>query len=110
MNEHQRIDSLIKILEGDNAKAFATKTGIPESSLCRLRKGKGRPASYFDKVLSAYPVVRKRWLYFGTGEPLKEKDEKGAVLLKLESLEKEVKRLSSVIERLVSYQKSTNDE
>lgn len=108
MNEYERLDLLVKILAGDNAKLFSGRTGIPESSLCRLRKGQGRPVSYFDRVLSAYPEVRKQWLYFGTGEPLKESNEKGEVILKLERLEKEVKRLSSIIERLVSYQESTN--
>ena len=102
MNEHERIDLLVKILEGDNAKAFAIKSGIPESSLCRIRKGQGRPSSYFGRIIGAYPQVRKQWLYTGAGEPLKEKSEKGEMLRKIEGLEREVKRLASLVERLVN--------
>lgn len=108
MREEERIDTLIKILEGNNAKAFSIKTGIPESSICRVRKGIGRPAAYYGRIIVAYPQVNKTWLYTGAGEPLKEKREKGEVLKKIESLEKEVKRLTSLIEKMVSYQESAN--
>lgn len=99
MKENERIDLLVKILEGDNAKAFATRTGIPPSSLCRVRKGQGKPASYFGRILDAYPEVRKTWLYTGDGEPLKEKSERGEILQKIERLEREVRRLSSLVEK-----------
>jgi len=99
MKENERIDLLVKILEGDNAKAFATKTGIPPSSLCRVRKGQGKPASYFGRILDAYPDVRKGWLYTGDGEPLKEKSERGEILQKIERLEREVRRLASMVEK-----------
>ena len=101
MNEYQRVDLLVKILEGDNAKAFAMKTGIPESSLCRIRKGQGKPASYYDKILASYPQVRSQWLYAGTGEPLKERNEKGEILKKVESLERDVKKLTKLVEQLL---------
>lgn len=99
MKENERIDLLVKILEGDNAKAFATKAGIPPSSLCRVRKGQGKPASYFGRILDAYPEVRKTWLYTGDGEPLKEKSERGEILQKIERLEMEVRRLASLVEK-----------
>ena len=108
MKENERIDLLVKILEGDNARAFATKTGIPPSSLCRVRKGQGKPASYFGRILDAYPEVRKVWLYTGNGEPLKEKSERGEILQKIERLEREVRRLASLVEKMDSCQKSTN--
>lgn len=100
MNEHERIDLLVKMLEGDNAKVFASKTGIPESSLCRLRRGQGRPASYYERITAAYPQVRNKWLYSGIGEPLKEKNEKGEVLQKIESLEREVKKLAALVGKM----------
>ena len=102
MTEHERIDTLVKILEGDNAKAFSAKTGIPESSLCRIRRGDGKPSSYYDRILSAYPVVKKNWLYFGKGEPLKDSGEKGEILKKLDRLEMEVKRLASLVEKMTN--------
>lgn len=105
MDEHGRIDTLIKILEGDNAKAFSTMTGIPESSICRIRKGSGKPAAYFERILSAYPQVRRVWLYTGDGEPTKEKRDKGELLLKMESLEREVRRLSGLVDELARITK-----
>lgn len=108
MNEYERIDYLVKVLEGNNAKAFCIKTGIAEASLSRVRKGNGRPAAYYGRIVTAYPQVRKQWLYSGAGEPMKEKKEKGEVLQKIESLEREVKRLSSLIEKMAKCQESTN--
>jgi len=105
MNEFERIDYLVKILEGNNAKAFCIKTGIAEASLCRVRKGRGRPAAYYGRIVAAYDQVRKQWLYSGTGEPLKEKKEKGEIIQRLDSLEKEVKRLASLIEKMVKSAK-----
>ena len=99
MNEYERIDYLVKTLEGNNAKAFAVKTGIPEASLCRIRKGIGRPSSYFARIVIAYPQIRKQWLYTGVGEPMRSEMEKGEILRKIEGLEKEVKRLASLIEK-----------
>ena len=108
MTPSERIDTLVKMLEGNNAKVFADKTNIPPSSLCRVRRGIGKPETYFDRIVKAYPQVRKQWLYSGIGEPLKEKKERGEVLAKIESLEKEVKRLAGLVEELLLYQKSTN--
>ena len=101
MNETERIDFLVKVLEGNNAKAFATKTAIPEASLSRARKGKARPGAYFERILTAYPQVNKIWLFSGDGEPLKENKEKGEILQRIDGLEKEVKRLASMVEMLV---------
>lgn len=102
MTPSERIDHLVRMLEGNNARVFAEKTNIPPSSLCRVRKGIGNPETYFNRILAAYPQVRKQWLFSATGEPLKEKKEKGEVLAKIESLEKEVRRLAGLIEELLN--------
>ncbi len=108
MTGSERIDLLVKILEGNNAKAFCLKANIPEASLSRVRNGRGNPSAYYGRIIAAYPQVNKRWLYSGAGEPLKEKKEKGEILQRLDSLEKEVKRLASLVEKMASYQESTN--
>lgn len=105
MKDHERIDYLVKTLEGNNAKAFCIKTGIAEASLSRVRKGNGRPAAYYGRIVVAYPQVNKNWLYSGAGEPMKEKKEKGEILRKVEGLEKEVKRLASLIEKMMDSAK-----
>lgn len=109
MNESQRIDYLIKLLAGNNARVFASVSGIRTDSLSRARNGKGRPSLYFEKILSAYPEVEREWLYYGTGEVLKGDREKGEILLKLEALEREVARLAGLVECLIGKcQQSAN--
>lgn len=105
MTESERIDLLVKLLEGNNAKAFCVRAGIPEASLSRVRKGKGNPPSYYDRILTAYPQVNKKWLYSGAGEPLMERREKSEILMKIDSLEKEVRRLADLIEKMMDATK-----
>ena len=100
MKENERLDYLIKVLSGNNARSFAAKAGIRPDSLSRARSGKGRPSYYFGRILEAFPQVEREWLYNGVGEPLKETKEKGEILERLESLEKEVRRLADLLERL----------
>lgn len=97
MNENERLDYLIKVLEGNNARVFAEKTGIRTDSLSRARKGINHPSSYFERILSTYPDVSREWLYNGVGVPLISMREKSEILLKLESLEKDVKRLMEMV-------------
>lgn len=98
MTDAQRIDYLIKLLAGNNARVFANVTGIRTDSLSRIRNGKGKPSLYFEKILTAYPEVERDWLYYGKGEALRGEKEKGEILAKLESLEREVARLADLLE------------
>ena len=105
MTDYERIDYLVKILEGNNGKEFCIKTGIAEASLSRVRKGNGRAAAYYGRIMAAYPQVREEWLYSGEGVPMKIDKEKGEVLQKIEYLEREVKRLASLIEKMAKNAK-----
>ena len=96
--ETERLDYLIKVLAGNNAKSFAEKARIRPDSLSRVRNGRGNPSTYFERILGAFPQVQRDWLYHGIGEPLLEDREKGVILLKLESLAREIKRLSELVE------------
>jgi len=100
MKENERIDYLVNVLAGGNARRFADATGIRPDCLSRARKGTNRPASYFERILSAYPDVSREWLYSGEGVPLLSEKEKGEVLAKLDALEKEVKRLARMVDKL----------
>lgn len=100
MTESQRIDYLVSVLEGGNAKAFANKCGMHQQAVSMLRQGKGRIDTYVSRILSAYPDVDDKWLVTGVGEPLRSVREKGEVLQKVEGLEKEVRRLTKLIERI----------
>lgn len=100
MNEAERIDYLIKVLEGDNARAFANVTGIRTDTLSRARNGLVRPSVVYTKILAAYPSVRREWLINGNGVPFYEDLEKGEVIKRVEMLTKEVRRLAKLIEGL----------
>lgn len=100
MTESERLDYLIKALSGNNARNFAIKAGIRPDSLSRARNGKGNPSFYFERILGAFPDVSREWLYEGTGEPLASEKEKGEVIKRIESLEKEVRRLARLVEKL----------
>lgn len=97
MNEQQRLDYLIKVLTGNNARAFALKAGIRPDSLSRVRNGKGNPSFYFERILGAFPSVSRDWLYTGDGEPLMEEREKSEVIARLEALEKEIRKLELLV-------------
>ena len=98
MTEAERIDHLVKVVAGNNARQFAETAGIRPESLSRARSGKNRPSTYFERILAAYPDVSREWLYEGVGEPLKSTAEKGEVVVRLEALEREVARLARLIE------------
>ena len=100
MTEPQRIDYLIRVLSGNNAKNFAQRAGIRPDSLSRARKGINAPSTYFERILAAFPSVSREWLYSGEGEPLTDTVEKSEILAKLDSLEREVKRLAKMIESI----------
>lgn len=100
MNEAERIDYLIKTLEGNNARAFADKAGIRTDTLSRARNGRVRPSILYTRILAAYPDVRKEWLVNGEGEPTNEHKEKSLLLAEIELLHKEVRRLATIVERL----------
>lgn len=102
MTESQRIDYLVSALEGGNAKAFANKAGMHQQTVTGLRQGKYHIDKYVTKILAAYPDVDDKWLVTGDGDPLVSIREKGEVLRKMEALEKEIGRLTKVVERMAA--------
>lgn len=74
MTPSERIDYLVNILAGNNAQTFADRTGIAKSKLSDLRhKSDGiKHATYYGRILAAYPQVNREWLYYGEGRPLTE--------------------------------------
>ena len=102
MTDAQRIDYLVAVLEGGNAKAFADKAGMHQQTVTGLRRGKYKVDKFVARILAAYPDVEDKWLVTGDGEPLRSVREKGEALRKVEALESEVARLSGLIEELLS--------
>lgn len=102
----ERIEYLIRRLEGNNARAFARRCGIDPSSLSRVRSGKYNPEGYYQRILEAYPQVSPKWLTKGVGAAIPEDDEKPEVIARLDALEREVRALRKAIEKLtkVSHQ------
>lgn len=100
MNAPERISFLVETLEGGNAKRFSEKTGISPQSVSCLRHGKYQIGRFIQRIAAAYPDVNVKWLKTGEGEPLLSVPEKGVILSKIEGLEKEVRRLSRLVEKL----------
>ena len=98
MDDSKKLDYLINVLAGGNARKFASRTGIRPECLSRARNGRGAPSFYFERILGAYPDVSRKWLYDGIGEPLLSENEKSEVIKRIESLEREVRRLALLIE------------
>lgn len=95
MTESERIDYLVKVLEGDNARRFADKAGINPATLSKIRKGTFHVARFADRICSAYPNVNKEWLVVGIG------DSGVSVRTKTpEDYEREIKRLNDIIDVL----------
>lgn len=69
MNESERLDFLIRNLEGGSAIRFSEKTGIPQAQISRIKSGSLRLKSKYDKILAAYPLVNRGWLETGAGDP-----------------------------------------
>lgn len=67
MTEGERLDFLIKQLEGGNAAEFGRKTGIVKSTICRIRSGQLRLLSKVDTIIRTYPMVERHWLETGEG-------------------------------------------
>lgn len=69
MTEPERLEYLIKTLEGGNAKAFGIKIGCSESSVSRMRSGKYGIKKKINDILFAYPAVNREWIESGEGYP-----------------------------------------
>lgn len=69
MEANERIDFLIRNLEGGIARRFVEKTGISEPTLCKMRKGTLNAGHHYEKILAAYPCINREWLYDGRGYP-----------------------------------------
>ena len=100
MKPEERISYLVDTLEGGNAKRFSEKTGICPQSVSALRHGKYGIGRFVQRIADAYPDVNVRWLQTGEGEPTKDKAERSRLEAKIDTLAKEVLRLSKMIEKM----------
>ena len=100
MNEAERITFLVETLEGGKATRFSEKTGIRTQSVSCLRHGKYQIGRFIQRITTAYPDVNVEWLRSGEGEPFYSTRENGVVLAKIEGLEREVRRLAKIVEKL----------
>jgi len=110
MTPNERIDYLVDVLAGGNAQTFAEKTGIFKSKVSDLRhKTEGiRHATYYNRILSAYPQVNRAWLYYGEGKPLTEytmadyAEENKSLWELVQTLRKTIEQQGRVIDRLTA--------
>ena len=97
-----RIDYLVKELAHDNARLFAKKAGVPESSVSKWRRGEREPKSAsMEKILAAYPEVRREWLVHGKGKPIlgEKVPEDSRIVARLDALEKKMDAVLALLEK-----------
>lgn len=69
MTESKRIDYLIEVLESGNGAKFGERIGAHKTSISAMRKGTRGIRLWVDKIIRAYPNVRREWLTTGEGYP-----------------------------------------
>ena len=69
MTEPERLELLIRVLEGNNASEFARKIGIETSAVSRIRAGQYGIKKKINSIIKAYPAVNRDWLETGEGYP-----------------------------------------
>jgi transcriptional regulator with XRE-family HTH domain len=69
MTEIERIEYLIKVLEGGSGYKFAQKVGMSNASISRIRKGDYGIRLKIDAIIKAYPQINREWLETGEGYP-----------------------------------------
>lgn len=99
MTPAERISFLVSYLEKGNATAFAEKCGIHPAALSRIRNDKYPAKTYYGRILTTYPEIRKSWLLEGEGEPFLVKSD-DSILSEIKALRREVARLSELIEKM----------
>ena len=70
MTEIERVQYLIDRLAMGSSSAFARHCSIRPDSLCHALAGRLNITTYFPRILSAFPNVRKEWLLREQGEPM----------------------------------------
>lgn len=69
MTEAERIDFLIKHLEGGNGAAFGKKIGATVPTISKMRRGIIGYSRRINDIIAAYPSVNRQWLETGEGYP-----------------------------------------
>lgn len=107
MTPAERIDYLVKALAFDNGKAFAEKCGFPATSLSKWRNGARKPGrTVMEKILAAYPAVRREWLLEEIGDPIDgakvelSASEAVEVAARLDRLEKKMDEVVAMLRRI----------
>ena len=105
MTEAERIDFLIKELEGNNASSFARKIGSSRATVSKMRNGSVGIRLSIEAIISAYPQVRKEWLETGDGYP-------GdlSVYLVRSHYEAKIQKLESIVEYLITQLKKYEED
>lgn len=67
MTEGERLEFLITHLTAGNLTEFSRRTGIIKSTLSRIKSGQLRLRGKVDAIITAYPMVERKWLETGEG-------------------------------------------
>lgn len=96
MTEAERIDFIIRHLEGGSASAFAERIGISKANASKMKSGAIGIRLNINSILEAYPQIRRDWLETGEGYP-------GDISVELvrSHYEAKIKRNEMIIDNLI---------
>ena len=69
MTEAERIDYIIRHLEGGNTAEFGKRIGLTRATALKMRKGEIGFRLNINRILEEYPQVNRSWLETGEGYP-----------------------------------------
>ena len=99
-----RIESLIKEY-GITNYVLSKETGVSQSTISRLTKGKQKPSTKTIKLISNYFEIQEKWILTGTGEKNKENGNSHSMGVEDVIAEKVVNRLVPILKQYNRMQK-----
>lgn len=96
MTEAERIDLIVRTLEGGNTAEFGRRIGVSKTQALRMRSGTSGIRLRIKDILYNYPQVNREWLETGEGYP----GDLSVDLVK-SHFEKKIKQNERVIDTLI---------
>ena len=69
LSDSEKLEFLVDNLCGGKYVTFANKTGISADYVSKIRRKRIYMRTMYDKILAAFPMVNREWLYTGLGFP-----------------------------------------
>ena len=105
MKISERIDHLVDILCHRNGKEFAKQAELSYTSLSMWRQNDRKPPyDALERILKAYPEVRREWLIEGKGKPLvtkrtRKRSTDEEIMKRLDEMDRRLDEVLSILQK-----------